>query len=138
MKNLIFLLSTCLLFTACKKSNDGNPPSGINCEALKLGIITNDETIVATEINAAASDLTPLAPTDADEYGQAQNINLLVQRLSQKCGIKATLLCYSCIETLPAQSEIRISFNQNGMVYDRVLDISVDEQRMLIFRAMHD
>lgn len=138
MKSLMILLTACLLFTACKKSEDGNPPSAINCEALKLGLITNDETLVAAEINAAAADLMPNAPTAADEYGQAQNINILLQRLSQKCGLKATLLCYSCIETLPAQSEIRISFSQNAMTYDRVLDISVDGQNMLVFRAMHD
>ena len=80
----------------------------------------------------------PAASTTADEYGQAQNINILVQRLSQKCDITATLVCYSCIETLPAQSEIRISINQNGVTCDRTLDISVTPQHMLTYVGMHE
>lgn len=137
MKTLLTILSIGLLFTACKKSNDG-PAGHINCEALKVGLSNNDESTVAAEVNAAAADLLPASPTPDDEYGQAHNIQILVQRLSDRCGLTATLLCYSCIETYPAQSEIRVTFTENGMIYDRILDISVDPQHMLIFRAMHD
>jgi hypothetical protein len=138
MKTLLTILSICLIFAACKKSHNDDPTASFSCEALKSGLSANNEAIVANEINTASSDLMPLPATPADEYGQSQNINILVQRLSDKCGINAELLCYSCIETLPAQSEIRITFTENSTTYSRVLDISVNQQNMLIFHGMHE
>jgi hypothetical protein len=42
---------------------------------------------------------------------------------SYSCINDATILCISCIETLPTQSEISISVNKNGKTEDYILDI---------------
>jgi len=138
MKTLLTALAACLLmFAACKK-NKIDSVNAFNCQHFKTGIMNDSSAMVGVEVNKLCEDLLPAAPTPADEYGQAQNINILVQRLSQKCDITATLVCYACIETLPAQSEITISINQNGTIYTRTLDITVDQQNMLIYNGMHE
>jgi hypothetical protein len=126
-----------LLLTACDKKNNVNTAASFNCGNFKTGIISDSSAMVGTEVNKLCEDLLP-ATSSSDEYGQSQNIHILVQRLSQKCDINATLICYACIETLPAQSEIRVSINQNGTVYTRTMDITVTQQNMLIYNGMHD
>lgn len=138
MKTLLTTLGLGLLLLAsCDKKNPG-AAAAFNCQDFKTGIANDSSAMVGVEVNKLCEDLMPVTPTTADEYGQAQNINVLVQRLSQKCDVTATLVCYSCIETLPAQSEIRISVNQNGTVYNRTLDISVTQQNMLVYIGMHE
>jgi hypothetical protein len=139
MKTLLTILSISILFTACSKKKDPvtDPAAVFDCQNFKIGITTDMSDMVGIEVNKLCLDLMPAATSSSDEYGQAQNINILVQRLSAKCDITATLVCYSCIETLPAQSEIRISINQNGTAYNRILDISVTQQNMLIYNGMH-
>lgn len=137
MKTLLTALAVCLLmFAACKKNK--LDPAAFNCQNFKTGIMNDSSDMVGIEVNKLCEDLMPVAATPADEYGQAQNINILVQRLSEKCDVTATLVCYACIETLPAQSEITISINQNGTVYNRTLDITVTQQNMLIYNGMHE
>ncbi|KAA5536951.1 hypothetical protein F0919_04565 [Taibaiella lutea] len=140
MKKILTILSIGILFAACsKKKNPVTDPAAVfNCQNFKTGITTDMSDMVGTEVNKLCLDLMPAASSPSDEYGQSQNINILVQRLSEKCDVTATLVCYACIETLPAQSEIRISINQNGTVYNRILDITVTQQNMLIYNGMHE
>jgi hypothetical protein len=140
MKTILtaFLGLSLLLLAACDKKNNVDAAASFNCQNFKTGIISDSSAMVGVEVNKLCEDLMPAAITPTDEYGQAQNINVLVQRLSQKCDITATLVCYACIKTLPAQSEIRISINQNGTVYNRTLDITVTQQNMLIYSGMHE
>lgn len=139
MKTLLSILNLCLLLVSCHKSKDNGPAANaFNCDYFKTGISTNDQDMVGTEVNKLCENLLPLASTPSDEYGQHQNINILVQRLSEKCDISATLVCYACIETLPEQSEIKIDFTQNGVIHTQILDISFTAQHMLVFNGMHD
>jgi hypothetical protein len=140
MKALLTLLSICLVFTACHKSSDCKPDngSGFDCLAFKTGIVINDDAAVSAEIEKLTADLFPAATSSTDPYGQAQNINVLVQRLSAQCDVTATLICYACIKTYPAQSEIRVVFTMNGTAYSRVLDISFTPQNMLTYVHNHE
>ncbi|PCI59011.1 MAG: hypothetical protein COB34_04215 [Methylophilaceae bacterium] len=49
---------------------------------------------------------------------------------------KAKILCNSCIETSPAQSELSIDFTSNGQAINKTLDILMDEP--LKFHRYHD
>ena len=46
---------------------------------------------------------------------------------SYPCIIDATTLCVSCVYTNPAQSEILISFEENGIIKEFALDISMSD-----------
>lgn len=137
MKSLLSVLGLCLLFVSCNKKDKDAAANSFNCEQFKMGISNNDQVAVGTELNKLCVNLFPLA-SNTSEYGQRQNMNILVQRLSEKCDITAVLICYACIETLPEQSEIKISFNQNGTIHTRILDISFTPQHMLKFQGIHD
>lgn len=138
MKKLLLLLSVSFVLGSCKKDN-ANPAQEItcDCDALKNGIMSDNAELVKTEINQLCAGLNP-SVTAADEYGHIQNLPLLAQRIAGECGVKATVVCYACIETLPVQSEIRVTFDQNGMTYNRVLDIKTSEQSVLSCLGMHE
>lgn len=53
----------------------------------------------------------------------------------KSCVSKVTLICNSCIKTLPAQSELSIKFLSNGQKVKMTLDIVMDDP--LRFRAYH-
>ncbi|RYZ22595.1 MAG: hypothetical protein EOP49_46485 [Sphingobacteriales bacterium] len=127
-----------LLFSACKKDGPGKPaPAAFDCLSFKTGISIEDHNMVATQISTLTADLHP-SLIASDEYGQRENLQVLAERIGQQCDVAASVICYACIETYPAQSEIRVAFTLNGISYNRVLDISVDDQRMLVFAGMHE
>ena len=136
MKTLSWCLAILLMFASCSKS-DQRQPVVPDCESLQLGIKTNDAALVAAQINNLCENLQPTV-TAADEYGQEQNLYLLVQRISMHCTIEASVMCYACIETLPVQSEIRIRFVENGITHSRVIDLICNDGNMLRFQGMHD
>ena len=51
------------------------------------------------------------------------------------CVDKVTLICKSCIKTLPAQSELSVKFISNGQKVKMTLDILMDDP--LKFRSYH-
>lgn len=59
-------------------------------------------------INNLALDLRPLS-THNDPIGHHKNLELLVERINKCDNIKATINCYACLKSLPAQSLITIS-----------------------------
>jgi len=57
-----------------------------------------------------------------------QKLQALTEWLkSNSCIINATVLCVSCIETLPAQSEVSFSFQEGGITKIVTLDISMSK-----------
>ena len=57
-----------------------------------------------------------------------QKMQILIKWLkSHSCIYDATILCTSCIKTLPLQSEIIVSFLENSMIKHLVLDISMGD-----------
>lgn len=48
------------------------------------------------------------------------------------------VLCYSCIYTLPAQSELKISFFAFGNYVSKVIDISENSSGEMKFANMHE
>jgi hypothetical protein len=66
-----------------------------------------------------------------------ENLQLLNDWLNNiHCIEKSVILCNSCIETYPPQSELRIDFLLNGQSIPMTLDILMDDP--LTYRAFHE
>ena len=134
MKTTILIVIV-LISIACVRKE--TPPNfGLNCDLLKTGIINYDQSSVQTEISKLTADLTPM-PTTGDTFGQLNNFNKLIDRIS-KCGtMTAELSCYACIETNPPTSEIILKTDSSGKQIQRVIDISTSNKESLKFGGLH-
>lgn len=103
----------------------------LNCNSLKEGIISNDINRVKLSFSNFIADL-------EDKTHTSQNLTSLAQNISSSCSIKVDVLCYGCIKTLPAQSELKISFSSSGATITKVVDISEENSREMRFINMHD
>lgn len=66
-----------------------------------------------------------------------ENLEKLADWLECKtCVEKVEILCNSCIETLPAQSELSVEFNSGGQEIEKTLDILMSDP--LRYRGYHD
>jgi hypothetical protein len=66
----------------------------------------------------------------------SESLNKLSTWLENKsCVDTAIVLCNSCIETLPPQSELSIDFISNGQKVNKIMDILMDDT--LKFREYH-
>lgn len=120
--SVILILTVILLISGCKKESD----DGFDCSRFKQGVIANDKDKVATSLGGLLTS-----------YSRA-NVNQLAEAVSSQCGINATVLCFDCVYTLPAQSELKISFTEGGTTIDKVLDISYSSGNKMRIVGMHD
>lgn len=116
MKYLL-LFSMLVALISCQKGladdEPGNPDLAINCDLLKQGLLDNDVSMVD-------SSLGNLLNTDYTE----ENMSKLADTISKNCDIKAELICFECIETLPAQSAMTLAFLSNGDSTTKELDFT--------------
>jgi hypothetical protein len=132
MKRLIPLILLAILISCEKQEIES-----IDCEVFISGLGLLDENIVKTEIEKLTVDLTP-HPAGEDALGHSGNLQILVDRLNEGCSaFTASLLCYACIYTYPAQSELRISFYLNGNKEEVIIDIHTPENDILRFAGIH-
>lgn len=122
-----------LFFTGCRKDSTRS----MNCEKLRTGILTNNKELVKEEINRITLSFRP-DPAASDLYGHRLNIEKLVQMLKEDCNLSASADCYNCIQTLPPQTEIYITISTGSATVNKVIDLSYDSQRHLLFHNMHD
>lgn len=127
------LLSVILLLTAC----DDNEISTTECEDFKLGIIDDNDNPVRDFVDDLCSDLSP-NPAFGDSLGHQRNLNTLVKRIENTCKLTVSVICYACIETLPVQSEIAVTFTQNDSTYSKIIDILTPDDAALSFAGMHN
>lgn len=129
-------LLTLLLFIgilSCEKQEI----ESIDCENFISGLSTLDENIVKTEIEKLTVDLNP-HPTDEDLLGHSGNLEILIERLNSGCDeYTASLLCYACIYTYPAQSEILVEFFIGGNQQTVTIDIHTPQNDILRFAGIH-
>ena len=111
-KILLSLLVIVFVSIACKKDF-----SDRQCEELKMSMSADN----IAEVKNLVTDLISKLPSD--DYNQ-QNVNTLVSSLPGECGMTAQVLCFSCIQTLPEQTEIQVTFTYSGTSYTKIFDIS--------------
>lgn len=115
-KNLLalFLLLTCLTFFSCRK--DSNVDNEQFCAF-----------VTSQNFEATVPMIDQFLATQQSS-NSAQALQNLRDWLDAKgCVAGTTLLCNSCIKTLPAQSEISVDFSVDGQVVTRTMDILMDE-----------
>jgi hypothetical protein len=139
MKKNIFGLSSLLfgcfvLLNSCGKTD---LPTDITFTPLCQGVIDNDEAKVSEIMMDFTADLTPNATTD-DPLGHEENLQKLVNALNEGTCLEVSIICYACIETLPAQSEIKVEVDLNGASVVRIMDISTPEDDTLKYIRMHE
>lgn len=130
MRLLKYLLSFVILIalvSSCRKDTDCQ-----EAQELKLAMKQND-------VNAAGVAITKaIASLPSKTYNQ-QNIQALVADINSKCSMSASMLCFSCIKTLPEQTEIRVTFIDGNATVTKTFDISYRlNNPNIIFVSMHD
>jgi hypothetical protein len=128
MKYIAFTLCLALLLnsTSCRKEiNDSD------CQRIKSGMITNDIDAVKTVMNKF------IARLSFETYTE-ENINKLVSMINQECDLTCSLICFDCIQTLPSQTEIRITISQSGTPVSKTMDLTYNTSNRIVFRNMHD
>jgi hypothetical protein len=127
-KLLTILLISILVCTGCKKED----LTTRDCKNIKTALVNNDIDQMRKEINSLCEEIAS-TPAVGSMRTPTQFQDELVKALN-KC-LLAENLCYFCIQTLPEQSEIRIS--ADGV--SRILDISYNNSNQkLEFRSMHN
>jgi hypothetical protein len=124
-KAAVLFIVIITLLVSCRKETLRS-----DCEGLRNGLSADDAASVQTIITDFIAGL----PNDSYD---ANNINALASRISSECNVSAEVICFDCIQTLPSQSEIRISFDSAGGQIQKCIDLSYNAQNKIIFRAMH-
>ena len=114
---LCMILIGLFLSVGCKKEKNGEETNG---EAFCSYVNAEDLDKTIPLINEFLKDL-------SNDLNDEQKLQALVTWLkSYSCIVDAEILCVSCIFTLPAQSEIFISFKEKNITRSFILDIVMD------------
>jgi len=128
MNNRLFLPAIVLVFafTACSKDH----LQKANSDKLQRAILAGNPDEVETEINKVCASVAAVSDSENALFD-------LSSAISAPCQVSTVVLCYSCIQTLPAQSEIKISVNYQGLKKDKIIDITRSGNRF-VFAGIHD
>lgn len=126
MRNTFLMALMVMIFLGCKKEITKQ-----DCAKLKEAMAGNNISNTQAEITSFINRLS------SNNYSE-QNLTKLTEFIFNHCAINASLLCFDCIHTLPAQSEIRLSYTSGGSVISKTIDISQDQSNKIIFLNMHD
>lgn len=124
----LFLLILIIFFTTIGCKKDSLTPE---CQKLKDAMALNNRETVKSII------LEFIGSLPSQEYTQ-QNLNALAESLTSQCTISAEVLCFDCIDTLPGQSEIKVSFISSGTLTHKIIDISYSPDNTMKFLNMHE
>lgn len=124
---LFIAIAGLFLLTACKKEKIVTA----DCQQLQNGITTDNKEEVKKVINKFITSLSSQTYTE-------QNLNALVSAINKQCGASATLLCFDCIQTLPSQTEIRISYAGTSGPVEKTIDIIYTTSNKMAFHNMHE
>lgn len=112
-----------LLFSACHKENDSVGDDSLFCEYVNNGKFEATAPLIDNYLLTLGNNNT--------------NLELLKSWLeARNCVVSVQILCNSCIKTYPAQSELRVVFNQNGNYTTLKMDIIMSKP--LKFRTYHE
>ncbi len=127
-----------LIGLSCENDNEDNTVSpSIDCQNLKAGLLEKNKDNVKNKINTITTNLTPNA-SEKDPIGHRENFSILINKLNECSGINAEMLCYACIETYPAQTELLMTIDYADRKVYRVIDILTPEDDVLSFVNVHD
>jgi hypothetical protein len=107
-----WVFSYVIVMLACGKEEI----QSVDCDKLYEAALSLDENVLKIEIEKLTANLHP-SPTAEDFIGHSANLQTLVDRLNENCeNYTASIECYTCIYTFPAQSEVSIDFNDGHTI----------------------
>ena len=125
MKQLLLIaLPALLLCGSCKKENACSSGE-VLLNAMQDNNIQAAGTVITVYINQLPS-----------QNYTSQNLDRLVDVINRSCGLTARKICFSCIKTLPEQSEIEVASTNSSL--KKVFDISFTAGNEMVFRNMHE
>jgi hypothetical protein len=88
----------------------------------------------------AADDVHALSSALRKELGMhsKESLEKLAAAISLQCDVKAAMLCFGCIYTLPAQSEMKVEFIYNGVNIKKVIDLIADSNNQIEIKNIHN
>jgi hypothetical protein len=131
----VVVIFAVLAISGCRRGE--NEPqsarlSSANCERLKNAMVKHD----VDEARAAITAF--IAALYSDVYTEA-NINELMRFIENSCGsIDADLFCFSCIDTLPPQTEIILRLKMGSVTIVKVIDLTYTPANKIRFANMHN
>ncbi len=131
--SLIFIL--CIW--SCAKDTKADQPAGASSIKFCQAVLDEDNSMLKSLMEEFTKDLTPNS-SGADPLGHRSNLRSLIKELNNLECLEATEACYACIETLPAQSEIKIEIDLNVVQKEVFFDISTPDDGPLLFLDMHE
>ncbi len=111
MKYLLLLILPLVLSCQKELPETTSTQTIINCDLLQQGLTENDVAMIDQSLGKLLDV----------EYSN-ENLNQLASEISSDCDLSATLTCFDCIQTLPAQSDMTVAFLYNGDATTRELD----------------
>lgn len=123
MKQLkIIMLSLFLVgIFSCKK--EMNHP---DINRFKTALIQQDVKTFASEVSKTLGN-----------YSEA-GIEESIARISEIYGVTSELVCFNCIKTLPPATEVKFSWMQNGILIEKIVDLSYDSRNRIVVVGIHD
>jgi len=131
MRKLLFISLIAIAALSCEKGSEKR------CEELKGAVKTDDKETVKKIVTKLTYDLERKV-TANDPVGHSENYQILIDRLNGECGVVASDLCYACVQTFPATSEIKLVIELGTHSIIRVLDITTNQAGKLVCSNMHE
>lgn len=125
----ILIVSVFFFLLSCKQEEE-------TCESLRANLISLNVSGLKSELDPWLSQWAP-DPQPGDPSGHYQNLQAFVQRLGFDCMLDGAVICDSCIETYPPQSEIRIWIDSSGHQTHRILDVLTPSDSVMTIRDIH-
>jgi hypothetical protein len=128
MRYLVILFPFLLLIEAgCRKEYLQSPDP----ERFKQALLTGNPNDAEREINKVCARLQGSPDSKA-------GLTHLAAAISSQLSISTTVLCYDCIYTAPAQSEIALSVTSGGVQKVKIIDICFIAGNQFAFAGIHD
>lgn len=128
--NLLILLLVGLSSTRCSK---GDRPF---CSDIKEGLLNFETSLIKPGMDGILQDLDPADNAD-DMIGHEANLQTFIERINSDCDIEVSLICYACIKTFPAQSEVKIRVDSSGFSVSRTIDIRTPSNDVMSVVGIH-
>ena len=101
------------------------------CQELRNGVTNSN----VEQVNHVITQFINGLPSQ--DYSE-ENINSLVNVIDEYCDGSAALLCFDCVQTLPSQTEIQVSYPGTSGPVNKIIDISYKSNNEMKFGNLHD
>lgn len=132
-KSLLFILC---IWSCADDKTDEQPTTVTNSVIFCQAVLDEDNSMLISLMEEFTKDLNPVSMTN-DPIGHSSNLKTLVQELDKLECLKASEECYACLESLPAQSLIKIQTDLNGVQKEVSFHISTPDNGPLLFLGLN-